>query len=546
MSKILEYFPLERARRSQQDVLKAIEKAFAEGYKNVLLEAPVGSGKSAIAVTVAQYFKSAHVLTPRKSLQDQYRDDFEHRDVNLVLMKGRSSYPCTGLSSENLTEYFNVADAIVAGQAVTPQRGKTCNDGLCIKSSAYRDRCVDRERFPDGYEDKFPCPYHVAITTAQESSIIVHNLHSFIFQSYFAGRFVEREILIIDECHEVEGIIRGFSEKSFLIPKNIPDADIAEQKQAATSLAHWADWFEEYADQFSNRKGSDGISEQEAFLTSIENFKGLSDYIGEKFVVSIEKPILNGNIKTKLTFIPEQISALVDSFLLSYGRKRLLMSGTIYNKTLYCKNNGLKEDETCFIRIGSTFPKATRPIYFKDDYKVDTSHKFWDQNFNDMIAKIKSVMEVFDDVKGLIHTPSYQASLTIQQALRDTGRIVAHTKDDLQQTLAAFYETEEPKVLLSPVCQQGVDFKYDRARFQIVIRVPYLNTSDPFMDYKVKNDFPWYNYQALVIFGQQIGRVNRSEDDFGVTVLMDERFGKFISRNRNVLPKWLTEAIIYK
>lgn len=222
------------------------------------------------------------------------------------------------------------------------------------------------------------------------------------------------------------------------------------------------------------------------------------------------------------------------------------MSGTIYSKSLFCKTNGLVDSETCFIRIGSTFPVKNRPIVFKDKYKVDTSHKMWDANFKEMIQKIQEIMDVFDDTKGLIHTPSYSTSMTILAALRHTDRVMAHSKDDFQQQLERFYASDEPNVFLSPICQQGVDFKYDRARFQIALRVPYLNTSDSFVEFQVKNDFPWYNHQALVNFGQIIGRVNRAPDDFGVTILMDERFGKFLSKNRTVLPKWLNDAVVTK
>jgi len=112
--------------------------------------------------------------------------------------------------------------------------------------------------------------------------------------------------------------------------------------------------------------------------------------------------------------------------------------------------------------------------------------------------------------------------------------------------LEEFYKASGNRVFLSPNCSQGVDFKQDRARFQIILRVPYLNTQDPFLAYKVANDFPWYNHQALVTFGQQIGRVNRSEDDFGVTILVDDRFPKFIKKNSLYLPKWVKDSIRYK
>jgi len=124
---------------------------------------------------------------------------------------------------------------------------------------------------------------------------------------------------------------------------------------------------------------------------------------------------------------------------------------------------------------------------------------------------------------------------------------VVHDRHDLSQKLQEFYASTGNGVFISPVCQQGVDFKGDRARFQIVTRVPYANTSDEFMNYKVQNDFNWYNYQALITFGQMIGRVNRSDDDFGATFLLDERFTKFVGgRNAAKLPKWLRDAFIFK
>lgn len=531
---MLKHFPLKDPRSTQVDVLKAIEKAFKDGYKNVLLEAPVGSGKSAMAVTVAKYYGTSHVLTPRKSLQNQYSEDF--LDKGVVLMKGRNAYPCTYPSFEN-TEYTGVIRQIQAGKVIPISRGElTCSDGPCISNgSMAKDRCTAKE--------EYPCPYNVAIETAQKSDIIVHNLHSFIYQTYYTGHFDKRDIIIIDECHEVEGIIRDFAARKVSIPKFITDADMPGENELKT-LTDWAGWLGKYKTNFSSKLDIFGSSDQDKFEDTIQSLLDLSDRFGEKFVPNVERDAFLK--KTKFTFIPEYIGNLVNQYLLEFGGKRLLMSGTIYNKSVFCRNIGLKEEETCFIRCGSTFPKKNRPIYFKPDYRVDTSHKLWDENFQEMVSNIKTVMEVFDDVKGLIHIPSYHTGISIEAALKDSGRILNHTKDNFQQTLDTFYASEEPLVLLSPICQQGVDFKYDRARFQIVLRVPYANTSDAFTSYKVKNDFQWYNYQALVVFGQMIGRVNRAEDDFGVTVLLDDRFGKFLSKNRMVLPKWLTDAVIYK
>lgn len=529
---MLDHFPLAKARRSQEQVIKAIEQAYKDGYRNVLLEAPVGSGKSPIAITVAKYFGEAHILTPRKSLQNQYLEDFSEED--LVLMKGRSSYPCTYPSSgEGNHKYRKVVNIIEAGE-IAPIMGSSCSDGPCSKSSRLKRECTG------GENGLYPCPYNVAINVAQESKSIVHNLHSFIFQVYFAGHFERRRILILDEAHEMEGIIRGFAAKKITLPRIIRDNEIP----TFSSLNDWANWMEQFTDLFSNLENSFGVTEREEFTEKLNGLRSLSESFSNEFVTDVEHDQFLR--KTKFKFIPEKIGRMANSLILDQGEKRLLMSGTIYSKQLFCRNNGLNEDETCFIRIGSSFPRDNRPIYLKKKYLLDTSHKLWDQNFPKMVENIKEVFEVFNDVKGLIHTPSYLASNQIAEALKDTDRILTHNKDDLQQKLSEFYASTSNTVFLSPVCQQGVDFKYDRARFQIILRVPYLNTSDKFVEHQVKTNFPWYNYQALVIFGQQIGRVVRSEDDFGVTVLMDERFNKFLNKNRNVLPAWLMAAVINK
>ena len=537
---IVDCFPLNQPRSTQVEVLKAIELAFSKGYKNVLLDAPVGSGKSAIAVAAAKFYGDAHILTPRKALQDQYVGDFNRED--LVSMKGRNSYPCHYSIEDNLHEYEATVSKIRESKVlfISPNT-ITCAEGPCLNSPDAKRKCVQPQC--KGEPDLFTCPYHVAVEVAQKSDMVVHNLHSFIFQTYYAERFVQRSLLVVDECHEMEGILRGFAEKKVTIPLYIKDED-APVLEEYTTLEHWVEYLNGFVEAFSTRAKSNELSPREEYETILRDLLDLSDVIGTKFVVSIDRDRMAK--RSKFMFIPEYVGNLADRYILNYGEKRLLMSGTIYSKSLYCRLNGLREEETCYIKIGSSFPKNLRPIYAKPDYMVDTSHKMWDANFKEIITKIKKIMEVFHDKKGLIHAPSYHASLTLYNALKDTKRMVTHDKDNFQTQLAGFYASTSPSVFLSPTCQQGVDFKDDRARFQIILRVPYPSTSDPLMAKKVKEDFAYYNYQSLITFGQQCGRVNRSESDFGVTVLMDARFTRFLESNKKILPKWLTDAIVYK
>lgn len=523
----MSFFPLANPRKSQEAVISQIEDAIKNKVKFVILEAPVGSGKSAIAMTIAKWLGDAHLLTPRKSLQNQYYEDFSE-DVSL--MKGRSSYPC--IFSASVKRKRDIINTVELGGTPKIHLGEdTCAQGPCKdgNQAMYID-CMERNK---------ECPYHAAIRVASDSPIVVHNLHSFIFQAHFADKFDKRRVLIVDEAHDIEGIVRDFTIKKHIVWKLIREEDKPDIAELDT-LDKWAEYFSQpglIPPETSDKHGQ--------CVESIAKLGLMSEHFG-KFVVKVtENRVLN---YTKFEFIPDLIGNIASSLILNYGETVILMSGTIYNKNLFCKYVGINPEDAVFIKVGSSFPIPSRPIIMKPEYMVDTSHRMWGENFDEIIEKINVVCSKFPDVKGLIHAPSYDAARELTAALKRSGndRVITHEPETFLGTLEGFFEMKENGIFISPVCQQGVDFKGDRARFQIVLRVPYGNAGDEFWAYKVKNDFPWYNYQALIVFGQQVGRVNRSESDFGVTVLMDSRFPQFISRNRSMLPKWLQDAIIRK
>lgn len=537
--KVMDFFPLDTPRKDQELVIKGIEEAFNAGNKIVILEAPVGSGKSAIAVTLAraQGEAGAHVITPRKGLQDQYYDDFSD---HLVLMKGRNAYPCTIESTPG--QYKKIVKMILEGRIAQPSRGdENCAEAPCRDNAQiYKDCTEERD-----------CPYVVAMTLAQNQPLVIHNMHSFIFQSSFGKKFEKRGLLIVDEAHEIESTIRGFITKSIYLPVVVKEEDRA-------GLKTWEDWQKFFLDdQFVPKETSRDAqakaadkhyqSEKDKYLTKVASIN-LNDQLAKGFSVEVTystRPGTNLPMGTTFEFIPVNVGSAVQSMLLDYGDKVLLMSGTIYNKELYCRNLGINPENACFIRIGSSFPRDNRPIYCMPKYQVNTSHANWNENFAEMVEKIQSISKIFHDVKGLIHAPSYMAAEQLRNALNDP-RYVTHMPSDFQEKLQGFYADPGNSIFISPVCQQGVDFKEDRARFQIILRVPYLNTSSQFVKDKMETDFQWYNYQSLVVFGQQIGRVNRGPGDYGATFLLDERFTRYLSKNNKMLPLWVKEAISYR
>lgn len=550
----MSHFPLKSARASQKLVIEEIDKRFKDGKKIVILEAPVGSGKSAIALTLARQQAAnpskipyeegeeppmpVHILTPMKSLQDQYFQDFPK---DLVTMKGRAAYPCTYEAKPR--EAAVVFQKVREGRVSPPLFSEdNCSDAPCKNSPNTYKACVS---------DNGHCPYTLAIEVAQQAPVIVHNLHSFLYQTNFSAKFKKRSLMIVDECHEIEDIVRDFAKKKVIIGKEISE----EVVRSMTHLSQWLKFLtrpehvpEETDAERAKKQGDPNFkSKRDEHMEKVAFLESREDTYSKGFSVEHELLLRPGDTKpyaTAIEFVPHYIGAEAQRLILGYGDNLLLMSGTIYNKEVFCRKLGIDPNQAAFIRIPSTFPTENRPIYLKPQYQVNTSYAQWNENFEEMIEKIEKIMGIFKDDKGIIHVPSYQAGEQIANRL-GSRRIITHSKGNFLSSLQSFFEEDGNRIFVSPNISQGVDFKGDRARFQIVIRVPYASTQSKFNEDMVKTNFPAYNLSALVIFGQQCGRVNRSEDDYGATFLMDSRFNDFVRKNRSVLPKWLLDGMIY-
>src|ERR1700733_12492645 len=60
---LLQSFPHQGMRPFQKEILEKMEAALGSGKKFIILEAPVGFGKSAVAAALCRYLGSAYILT---------------------------------------------------------------------------------------------------------------------------------------------------------------------------------------------------------------------------------------------------------------------------------------------------------------------------------------------------------------------------------------------------------------------------------------------------------------------------------------------------
>jgi Rad3-related DNA helicase len=99
-----------------------------------------------------------------------------------------------------------------------------------------------------------------------------------------------------------------------------------------------------------------------------------------------------------------------------------------------------------------------------------------------------------------------------------------------------------PAVLVSPSMTEGVDLKDDLARWEVIVKIPYLYIGDRQVERRMKIDSDWYNWQTCLTLVQSYGRIFRSESDWGSAYIFDSGARSFIRKNRDILPDWFLEA----
>jgi len=530
-----DFFPFRTIRETQDRVLTALDPIM-QRHPYVLLESPVGSGKSGMGVAFARHGHQSFILTPRKSLQDQYFDDFSEY---IVTLKGRAAYPCVdprrpGL--ESLPVHQIHAEILEGNLSPRFQGGIRCSQGRCLTQSepdarvAYQESC---ERL-SGIE----CPYQTAINVALESEHIVCNLHSFIYQTHYAGRFERRPRLVVDECHDLAGIVRDTLAKTvFIKGMRLPELPQMDR----WTMQDWQRYFRAPAHQPTGaftrefRQYLSDLGEQIDNMYQLNADGSTSVMMFGQFATDVT----HKDSGTYFTFRPLDVSRQARSLIFDQADKVLLMSGTIFSKNMFCYENGLDPAQTAYLRVNSTFPVENRPVVM-DAGAVKLNAAEWENNFGRLVDRIRRIFSRHPDEKGLIHVSSYVKAAQLQEALG--GRTVTHTSDDFGMQLSGFYLRRDNSVFISPICQQGVDFKDDRARFQIATSVPYLNVGDKVVGKMMQRNPQWYDLKTLVVFGQMLGRPVRSEQDYGITYLLDSRFPSFLNRTRQWIPRWLQDS----
>jgi len=241
------------------------------------------------------------------------------------------------------------------------------------------------------------------------------------------------------------------------------------------------------------------------------------------------------------TFRPLWARDLAGSMLWQHFDYVLIMSGTLGPPEILREKLGIKEDEYMYIQRPSTFPASNRPLWYWPVAKV--SRNSTEEDF-DNLAKALTQLANYGNLKskkGLIHTGSYAIADKLWQRLQGQPHFMRHEGDRVE-TLRRYIDSESG-ILLTPSFTTGLDLP-GQIYWQAIVKVPFGNLGSPLVKARRddgelgKND---YDATAINTVVQAYGRAVRSEEDRGVTFMLEANFWPLYKRT--FTPAHFQEAV---
>lgn len=530
--KVLGFSP----RNNQVEIINDIVSAFLDDKKkNVILCAGTGIGKSIIAAVVAEVMKTVApsnlagiYLSSTNQLIDQYGDSFKHLpEMQFFRVKGARNYGC---------EYFQ----------------ERCN------KYATGEDCVKSE-LSEMEENKYckHCKYDQNKKIINKTQNLITNYSYFMISKLKSEHLMERNLQVFDEAHLLNETFCSqvsIDVSSELLDKLctlLNDLNGKADNQKAELILFRKD-IERKAVHIGNYKvkikellkiyesAVDICSYQAALIPDLKaknkvrkvgsRFSRLADLIVSFFEHNYDH-VFDDTVDKQITIKPIFVSDMMHLLL---GNYNLFMSATI-SKTFAKTTFNLDPADTAYINPDDVFPKENKPIFFIGKENLNYSKMKDPQTFKDMAKVIQFIVEHHKNDKGIILVPSFYASKMLSNAIPKSVRLFLHEQGtNSGEIVESFRKHTGSGVLMSPSIFEGLDFKDDESRYQIVCKTPYASLGD----LRVKKIADSYGdiYREMTLYKilQGMGRSIRSSEDTAVTYFLDKSSETLFKSNQNI------------
>ena len=554
LEQFVEYFMPEdfQWRKGQKEAVISIIEAHDAGTKAVILDAPVGSGKSIIGLAVSwilnERVKEGYILASDIALQEQYEKDFKRLRMRWGSVKGIDNYMCT----DNLE-----------------------------KNSL--GTCRIRNKRPRSMYCYSECPYFSARDRAAETQTSLLNYAYWLIMQNYTNRhmdedeqlFPARDFTICDEAHKILDIVQNhysprFDPKllekldkltSFFKTYNIRNLkthfqsikviqkqlfEIENQDKLFSLLKELEDYIEDYLPAIQTFK--DVVEEEypkddppkewreylrisdwlKDFHCKIEDYNEIIDQTSTRNI--IKNPV--GEEEVVFNCLEENF--MMNKYFHSHTGFTILMSATFADPRDYLRSIALSGAK--YIKVESSFDFSKSPIYFWNKRRM--SYKQMEANLPWLYEKINEIIENHDGENGIIHTASYTLTMKIHQNLtpKNRRRVLIYEGTEEKRKVLSMLKSDNSKILMGPSLLEGLDLRDEWSRFQIFAKVPYLSLGDRFVKAKMTLNPEWYRWVAIKNVLQGTGRSVRNEDDWAVTYFLDASLVDLLHKNRRAFP----------
>lgn len=491
--------------RKGQD--EAILSLFMSEKRFSLECASTGAGKSLINFSLARMRGGrALYLVATKSLQTQLMPDFS--SIGLVDIRGHSNYPCASTSYDDLGEFLDL-------ECTAKQSNRQC---------LYWDQDVP---------------------ACLDSDLVVTNYHHWVQlkKSDDPDRLGKFDLLILDEAHAVPDILVDLLSIN-LSPRIVRQWLNMSLPSAESSIPIWVAWAKEARDvardkyrELSKQSKDERGRENKELIKIVKLGKDLAR------LAEIDRhniPWVCQKTSSGVSLSPVWASPYAEEFLFRGIPRVVLSSATL--SPLVGNYLGIPKSNSDYHEVDSHFDSRRRPVIYvptvRVDYRMTEGHK------RILMRNLNSIVADRLDRKGLIHTISYPYAEMISERFEPRELLLTHNKRNLQNVLTKYRSSQEPFVLASPAIREGYDFPGDIARYQIILKVPFVDSRDPLIAARKKEDKQYTNYLAAISVMQMAGRIVRSVDDLGETVFLDDHWGNYFHKSPH-FPTYFRKSFVF-
>ncbi|MEM0324599.1 MAG: helicase C-terminal domain-containing protein [Desulfurococcaceae archaeon] len=538
------YFP--NLRRSQEDLLQQFEK-IRDKYKSIDIEAPPGSGKSLVNMIIAfseennfdDIYNKIVISSHTKILQNQYINAFkkllEDHDIPYAVGLGGNNFICKALNkpSNFCLVYLGLRckylPKIIEGTYKKLISSLDLNHFALFGFSL--PFAIENPRLKvKAIREDIECPYWQNEYKIFKSKVIFTNHHYLLYHLLFSQTLPAPSVLVIDESHLLPEVFSQiFTIRidpkiyNFLIENGFISSrsDIISFSNDYLSFIDFLkvvkNYYKEIVSTVKKTKGYLRIR----LLKTIETLRIF--YLLYKWAIqrkiNISKIFILKLYNDTILILPTFQSYLMITDYIVASSKNLVIASSATQ---------LPPGRSISIkRISSyldMFPPANRPIIYIKDFPNITNNTISDEKVQTFTLQLINTLWKYPPLRRIvIHSTNNFIKEYLGSLLTKYGFPTIVTGNNIHEDFEEWLKIPEG-IIISAGLEEGIDLKGDIARVQILIKIPLFDLyHDPFMLWIKKEDPLLYNYYIVRRIVQISGRICRSHDDFGMTIILDKR-----------------------